>query len=252
MDLGAFSVSLAVKDIHASKAFYEKLGFEFFGGDLSQNWVILKNGNTVSSTPTAIRSWSISTCNPSAGCPRAAPPRCPTALPRATERRGPAMLPNRDGSREPHPRAPSRSVGGEARSRAPASRSTGGRLSGAPSSVRVQGAAGGWAVAGGYTPERGCTPGTATGAALASATVRHPLRPHTPWHSHARMGQAPPPRQPEPRFRGHSPPTSHPHALCLQKVLVPSPRHWVAPPTPRAVGASTPPAAQPGGPRAAG
>lgn len=77
MDLGAFSVSLAVKDIHASKAFYEKLGFEFFGGDLSQNWVILKNGNTVSSTPTAIRSWSISTCNPSAGCPRAAPPRCP-------------------------------------------------------------------------------------------------------------------------------------------------------------------------------
>ena len=43
MDLGAFSISLAVKDIHASKAFYEKLGFESFGGDISQNWLILKN-----------------------------------------------------------------------------------------------------------------------------------------------------------------------------------------------------------------
>ena len=47
MNLGAFSVSLAVKDIHASKAFYEKLGFQEFGGDLSQNWVILKNGEHV-------------------------------------------------------------------------------------------------------------------------------------------------------------------------------------------------------------
>ena len=47
MDLGAFSISLAVKDIHASKAFYEKLGFEQFAGDPSQNWGILKNGSTV-------------------------------------------------------------------------------------------------------------------------------------------------------------------------------------------------------------
>jgi len=47
MDLGAFSISLTVKDIQASKEFYEKLGFEFFGGDASQNWLILKNGNTV-------------------------------------------------------------------------------------------------------------------------------------------------------------------------------------------------------------
>ncbi len=45
MDLGAFSVSLAVKDINASKAFYEKLGFAVFGGDISQNWLILKNGD---------------------------------------------------------------------------------------------------------------------------------------------------------------------------------------------------------------
>jgi len=47
MELGAFSVSLTVKDIQASNEFYEKLGFEFFGGDISQNWVILKNGDTV-------------------------------------------------------------------------------------------------------------------------------------------------------------------------------------------------------------
>jgi predicted enzyme related to lactoylglutathione lyase len=47
MQLGAFSISLAVKDIHASKAFYEKLGFAVFAGDISQNWLILKNGDHV-------------------------------------------------------------------------------------------------------------------------------------------------------------------------------------------------------------
>lgn len=47
MQLGTFSVSLAVQDIHASKSFYEKLGFEAFGGDISQNWLILKNGDCV-------------------------------------------------------------------------------------------------------------------------------------------------------------------------------------------------------------
>lgn len=47
MELGAFSVSLAVKDINASKAFYEKLGFEVFMGDISQNWLILRNGDHV-------------------------------------------------------------------------------------------------------------------------------------------------------------------------------------------------------------
>ena len=45
MDLGAFSISLAVKDIHASQAFYEKFGFGVFGGDVTQNWLILKNGD---------------------------------------------------------------------------------------------------------------------------------------------------------------------------------------------------------------
>src|SRR5688572_32852272 len=43
MQLGNFSVSLAVKDIGASRAFYEKLGFRVFGGDQSQNWLILQN-----------------------------------------------------------------------------------------------------------------------------------------------------------------------------------------------------------------
>lgn len=47
MQLGAFSISLTVKDIAASAAFYEKLGFSSFGGDLTQNWLILKNGETV-------------------------------------------------------------------------------------------------------------------------------------------------------------------------------------------------------------
>lgn len=47
MELGAFSVSLAVKDIAASAAFYEKLGFARHGGDLTQNWLILKNGEAV-------------------------------------------------------------------------------------------------------------------------------------------------------------------------------------------------------------
>ncbi|RDY70614.1 VOC family protein [Halobacillus trueperi] len=47
MELGAFSVSLTVKDINKSKAFYEKLGFQSFGGDSSQNWLIMKNGSCV-------------------------------------------------------------------------------------------------------------------------------------------------------------------------------------------------------------
>lgn len=43
MQLGNFSVSLAVKDIAASRAFYEKLGFRVIGGDQKQNWLILQN-----------------------------------------------------------------------------------------------------------------------------------------------------------------------------------------------------------------
>ena len=47
MELGAFSVSLAVKDIEASRAFYEKFGFKPFLGNASQRWLILKNGTHV-------------------------------------------------------------------------------------------------------------------------------------------------------------------------------------------------------------
>lgn len=47
MELGAFSISLAVKDIEASRSFYEKFGFKAFAGDASQNWLILKNGDHV-------------------------------------------------------------------------------------------------------------------------------------------------------------------------------------------------------------
>jgi len=47
MELGAFSVSLAVKDLAASRSFYEKLGFAAMGGDPAQGWLILKNGTTV-------------------------------------------------------------------------------------------------------------------------------------------------------------------------------------------------------------
>jgi len=45
MELGNFSVSLAVKDIEASRLFYEKLGFTVFMGEQSQKWLIMKNGD---------------------------------------------------------------------------------------------------------------------------------------------------------------------------------------------------------------
>jgi len=44
MQLGAFSISLAVKDLAASKAFYEKLGFTPIGGAIDQNYLVLRNG----------------------------------------------------------------------------------------------------------------------------------------------------------------------------------------------------------------
>lgn len=47
MQLGAFSISLNVKDIHASQEFYEKLGFQSLGGNADDKWIILKNGDTV-------------------------------------------------------------------------------------------------------------------------------------------------------------------------------------------------------------
>jgi lactoylglutathione lyase len=47
MQLGNFSVSLAVKDLEASRQFYEKFGFKIFAGNAAQNWLILKNGDHV-------------------------------------------------------------------------------------------------------------------------------------------------------------------------------------------------------------
>ena len=47
MELGAFSISLAVKDIEESELFYEKLGFEPLSGDLAQKWLIMKNGDHI-------------------------------------------------------------------------------------------------------------------------------------------------------------------------------------------------------------
>ena len=47
MELGAFSISLAVKDLEASRRFYEKFGFKQFAGDAAKNWLILKNGDHV-------------------------------------------------------------------------------------------------------------------------------------------------------------------------------------------------------------
>ncbi|MEC1525942.1 glyoxalase/bleomycin resistance/dioxygenase family protein [Neobacillus niacini] len=47
MKLGTFSVSLNVKDIHLSQVFYENLGFKVFGGNITQNWLIMKNENCI-------------------------------------------------------------------------------------------------------------------------------------------------------------------------------------------------------------
>ncbi|HMO60484.1 MAG TPA: VOC family protein [Ferruginibacter sp.] len=47
MQLGAFSISLSVKDLAQSKQFYEALGFTVFGGDMSQNYLVMKNGNAL-------------------------------------------------------------------------------------------------------------------------------------------------------------------------------------------------------------
>lgn len=47
MELGAFSISLAVKDLEVSKSFYEKLGFQVYGGEAAQNWLIMKNGDHI-------------------------------------------------------------------------------------------------------------------------------------------------------------------------------------------------------------
>jgi lactoylglutathione lyase len=68
MELGAFSVSLAVKDIEASKQFYEKLGFMVFTGDQSQNWLIMKNGDKTIGLFQGMFDKNILTFNPGWSC----------------------------------------------------------------------------------------------------------------------------------------------------------------------------------------
>lgn len=64
MDLGAFSVSLAVKDLDASRAFYEKLGFAAFHGDSAQHWLMMKNGFHVIGLSEGMFERNILTFNP--------------------------------------------------------------------------------------------------------------------------------------------------------------------------------------------
>ena len=64
MELGAFSISLAVKDLEKSRAFYEKFGFSAFAGDVSQNWLILKNGDHVIGLFQGMFEGNIMTFNP--------------------------------------------------------------------------------------------------------------------------------------------------------------------------------------------
>lgn len=65
MQLGAFSISLSVQDIHASKEFYEKLGFEVFAGDIEKNYLIMKNGNALIGLFEGMFENNILTFNPS-------------------------------------------------------------------------------------------------------------------------------------------------------------------------------------------
>jgi catechol 2,3-dioxygenase-like lactoylglutathione lyase family enzyme len=64
MKLGAFSISLAVKDLQASKTFYENLGFTAFGGGEAQNYLIMKNGNALVGLFQGMFSGNIITFNP--------------------------------------------------------------------------------------------------------------------------------------------------------------------------------------------
>jgi len=75
MDLGAFSISLAVKDLAASRAFYEKLGFEAFHGEAGQGWLVMKNGQTVIGLFQGMFERNILTFNP--GWDQAAQPTDP-------------------------------------------------------------------------------------------------------------------------------------------------------------------------------
>jgi catechol 2,3-dioxygenase-like lactoylglutathione lyase family enzyme len=79
MNLGAFSISLAVKDLQASKAFYEKFGFRVFAGDASQNWLIMKNGDRVIGPFQGMFERNIMTFNPGGTATHRPCPSSPTS-----------------------------------------------------------------------------------------------------------------------------------------------------------------------------
>ena len=85
MDLGAFSVSLTVKDLEASRAFYETLGFTVFHGEAEQGWLMLKNGTTVIGLFRGMFEKNILTFNP--GWDQAAQPTEPYTDIREIQRR---------------------------------------------------------------------------------------------------------------------------------------------------------------------
>ena len=64
MKLGAFSISLSVKDIHKSKAFYESMGFSVFAGDIEKNYLIMKNNQTLIGLFQGMFEQNIMTFNP--------------------------------------------------------------------------------------------------------------------------------------------------------------------------------------------
>ncbi|MDP2856994.1 MAG: VOC family protein [Bacillota bacterium] len=64
MNLGVFSISLAVKDLEASRAFYEKFGFRAFAGNASKNWLIMKNGDHIAGLFQGMFERNILTFNP--------------------------------------------------------------------------------------------------------------------------------------------------------------------------------------------
>ena len=98
MQLGAFSISLSVKDIAASRAFYEKFGFEAFGGNQDENWLILKNGEAVIGLFQAMFEGNLLTFNP--GWDQSAKPVQPFTDVRELQRRlkeqGIALSPEAD------------------------------------------------------------------------------------------------------------------------------------------------------------
>ena len=85
MDLGAFSLSLAVKDLTASRTFYEKLGFTAFHGDPAEGWQIMRNGQTVIGLFEGMFERNVLTFNP--GWDQAAQPRDPFTDVRDLQRR---------------------------------------------------------------------------------------------------------------------------------------------------------------------